>query len=87
MEYNSKHPCDLCNHSDNCDINCVFYSYYSSYCRITNVFITIVILSVSMARGVVHTSVIHHLSYALTTKKMKKKNSKHNERIEKLWQM
>lgn len=32
MENNSKHPCDLCNHSDNCDINCVFYSYYSSYC-------------------------------------------------------
>lgn len=32
MEYNSKHPCDLCNHSDNCDVNCVFYSYYSSYC-------------------------------------------------------
>ena len=54
---------------------------------ITNVFITIVILTVSMARGVVNTSVIHHLSYALTTKKMKKKNTKHNERIEKLWQM
>ena len=54
---------------------------------ITNVFITTVILNVSMARGVVHTSVIHHLSYALTTKKMKKKNTKHNERIEKLWQM
>jgi hypothetical protein len=54
---------------------------------ITNVFITIVILTVSMARGVVHTSVLHHLSYALTTKKMMKKNTKHNERIEKLWQM
>lgn len=33
MDYNSKHPCDLCNHSDNCDVNCVFYSYYTSYCE------------------------------------------------------
>lgn len=32
MDYNSKHPCDICPHSDNCNINCVFYSYYSGYC-------------------------------------------------------
>lgn len=34
MEYNhTTHPCDLCTHSDDCDINCVFYSYHSSYCE------------------------------------------------------
>lgn len=28
-----KHPCNICNHSDDCDINCVFYRSNEAYCE------------------------------------------------------
>lgn len=31
MEYNSKHPCDLCTHSDDCDIECEYGKRCGSY--------------------------------------------------------
>lgn len=87
MEYNSKHPCDLCNHSDNCDVNCVFYSYYSSYCSNYECIYHNSDIDCQYGKRCGSYIGLHHLSYALTTKKMMKKNTKHNERIEKLWQM